>query len=208
MNRQNVFLEMQHALRGNFPANVPLAEGIDLDALSEGDDKPMFITLPIAMETTSRNGVKYQRKDVEQIVKAINARKVVGNLGHLTEAERSHKFDIPPLIWVGAMIDEQGIAWGKAYILPTAIAVRDYVRASKASNAEIGTSIYGTADINDKGEIIGDSLVLEQIDMVNPSRVGVIQAVGIPHVTQETKQSESVNESKQETPMDPKTEAK
>jgi hypothetical protein len=125
-------------------------------------------------------------------------------LGHLREEERSFRFDVPPLIWVGAIVDEQGTAWGKAYILPTASNVRDYVRASKASNAQIGTSIYGTAEIDQSGAIVGETLQLEQIDMVNPSRVGVPQATGVPIITQETVK-DNPSPIAEETPMDPNT---
>ena len=190
MTRQPVFLEMHHILKGDYPLTVPLADGIDLPALTEGDDAPMFLTLPIATETISRNGVKYARKDVMRIVSAINNRDIIGQKGHLTEAERSHRFDTPSLFWVGAMLDEKGVAWGKAYIPRTASDVREYVRVAKAMNAKVGTSIYGMADINETGEIVGDSLSLEQIDMVNPARVGVIQAVGIPIITQESDQQQ------------------
>lgn len=186
MIRQAIVLEMQHALKGEYPQSVPLAEGIDLSTLTEGDDAPMFLTLPIATETTSRNGVKYQSKDVKRIVSAINNREIIGQKGHLTEAERSHRFDTPALFWVGATLDESGVAWGKAYIPRTAQDVREYVRVAKAMNAKIGTSIYGTAEINDLYEIVGDSLMLEQIDLVNPSRVGVPQATGVPIITQES----------------------
>lgn len=190
MTRQAVVLEMHHTLKGEYPHTVPLADGIDLSALTEGDDNPMFLTLPIATETTSRNGVKYQQKDVERIVSAIHAREIIGQKGHLTEAERSHRFDTPSLFWVGATVDEHGVAWGKAYIPKTAGDVREYVRVAKAMNAKIGTSIYGTAEINDLHEIVGDSLMLEQIDLVNPSRVGVPQATGIPIITQESIQTD------------------
>lgn len=197
MTRQAVILEMHHTLKGEYPHTVPLAEGIDLSALTEGDDNPMFLTLPIATETTSRNGVKYQRKDVERIVSAIHAREIIGQKGHLTEAERSHRFDTPSLFWVGATLDENGMAWGKAYIPRTASDVREYVRVAKAMNSKIGTSIYGTAEITEIGEIVGDSLMLEQIDLVNPSRVGVTQATGIPVITQESIQTQLSHEQKE-----------
>ncbi len=206
--KRNVILEMQHVLKGEYPQNVPLAEGVDLATLTEGDDNPMFLTLPIAAETTSRNGVKYQRKDVERIVSAINNRGIIGQKGHLTEAERSYRFDMPSLFWVGATLDKSGVAWGKAYIPRTAPDVREYVRVAKAMNAKVGTSIYGCADVNEAGEIVGDSLTLEQIDLVNPSRVGVIQATGVPIITQETVQSDTVIESTEEKSMDPKTQPK
>jgi len=204
MIRQAIVLEMQHALKGEYPQSVPLAEGIDLSTLTEGDDAPMFLTLPIATETTSRNGVKYQSKDVKRIVSAINNREIIGQKGHLTEAERSHRFDTPALFWVGATLDESGVAWGKAYIPRTAQDVREYVRVAKAMNAKIGTSIYGTAEINDLHEIVGDSLMLEQIDLVNPSRVGVPQATGVPIITQESIQTD-ISESTEEKSMDAKT---
>ena len=68
MTRQAVVLEMHHTLKEGYPQTVPLAEGVDLATLTDGDGKSMFLTVPIATETTSRNGVRYQRKDVERVI--------------------------------------------------------------------------------------------------------------------------------------------
>jgi len=205
---QGVLSEAQHALKGDYP-DVPLAEGVVLAELTEGDDNPMFISLPIAFVATSRNQVNYAEKDVIRIVNAVNTRNVVGNLGHLPEWERPYTFDIPPLRWVGATyVADTRTAWGKAYVLPTARDVRDYIRASKGANAEIGTSIYGTAEIDGDGNIVGETLELENIDLAHPKRVGMPMAARIPLITQETVQPDTVSESTEEKSMDPKTQTK
>lgn len=202
---KGVLSEAQHALRGDYP-DVPLAEGVNLAELTEGDDNPMFITLPIAFVATSRNQVNYAEKDVIRIVNAVNTRNVVGNLGHLPEWERPYTFDIPPLRWVGATYNaDTRTAWGKAYVLPTARDVRDYIRASKAANAEIGTSIYGYADVDIDGNIVGETLVLENIDLAHPMRLGMPMAGRIPHITQETIVKDNPSPIAEETPMDPNT---
>jgi len=201
---KGVLSEAQHALRGDYP-DVPLAEGVNLAELTEGDDNPMFITLPIAFVATSRNQVNYAEKDVIRIVNAVNTRNVVGNLGHLPEWERPYTFDIPPLRWVGATYNaDTRTAWGKAYVLPTARDVRDYIRASKGANAEIGTSIYGYADVDIDGNIVGETLVLENIDLAHPMRLGMPMAGRIPHITQET-MKDNPSPVVEETPMDPNT---
>lgn len=199
---KGILSEAQHALKGDYP-DVPLAEGVELAELTEGDDNPMFITLPIAFVATSRNQVNYAEKDVLRIVSAVNTRNVVGNLGHLPEWERPYTFDIPPLRWVGAIYNaDTRTAWGKAYVLPTAREVRDYIRASKGANAEIGTSIYGYADVDVDGNIVGETLVLENIDLAHPARLGMPMAARIPHITQETvKENVQESDSSQETDM-------
>lgn len=199
---KGVLSEAQHPMKGDYP-DVPLAEGVILAELTEGDDAPMFITLPIAFVATSRNQVNYAEKDVIRIVEAVNTRNVVGNLGHLPEWERPFTFAIPPLRWVGAIYNaDTRTAWGKAYVLPTAGDVRDYIRASKGANAHIGTSIYGTAEIDNEGNIVGESLELENIDLAHPARLGMPMAARIPFITQETL-NETSSPIVEETHMDP-----
>lgn len=175
-------------LQGAMP-DVPLANGVDYSALVEGDTNPVFLTLPLMKAgTVSRNGRRYDAAAVSTLVEQINANRPGGIKGHLPSEERSTRFDLPSLMWVGARLDADGMAWGKAYIPQYAGDVREYVLKSKARRAAVATSIYGTAQMD------GDSvrgLQIESIDLVDPTRAGVPDAVAEPVVTTESIQEGS-----------------
>lgn len=175
-----IILESTTTFAGKFP-DIPVSETI----LRELGDNPMFVTLPIGrVNSLSRNGRKYDREAVQAIVEAINNEKSIGQKGHLRDDERAYRFDIPPLMWVAATLEANGIAWAKAFVMEHAEDVREYIRVAKASNARIGTSIYGTATIEDDGTV--RDLQIESIDLAHPGRLGVEMAGAVPVVTQET----------------------
>lgn len=183
--KETLVIESSFAFEGNYP-DVPLAEGVNLATFSEMDDNPMFMTLPIAhVGIKSRNGRKYNLESVQAIGDAITKRRVSGRLGHLRDEERPYTFDVPPLIWVGATL-ENNTLWGKAYVLPSAVGLREYIRASKIANARIGTSIYGTADVDEKGNV--SDLQIESVDMAHPDRLGNPKAAAVPVISRETQE--------------------
>lgn len=198
-----VLLETQYQIVGSYP-DVPLAAGVEYATLVAGDDDPVFVTLPVgAVDTESRNGRRYDRAAVEAIVHAINTERSIGQKGHLRDDERAYRFDVPPLVWVGAKLEGDGRAWAKAYVLKTAPDVREYVRVAKASNAKVGTSIYGTADIDTDGNV--SNLQIESIDLAHPGRLGVPMAGAVPQITQETETPEIQAETEETVPTEQMT---
>jgi hypothetical protein len=172
---------------------VPIAANVDYQALVADDPDPVFITLPIGqVGVESRNGRTYGLKEVQVIVNTIVNEKSIGQKGHLRDEERGYRFDIPPLVWVGATLEANGTAWGKAYVLKSAPDVREYVKVAKATKAKIGTSIYGTAEIEEGGKV--SNLEIESIDIAHPGRLGVPQAAAVPQITQETSQQNHAQE--------------
>lgn len=177
------FILQEISAFGDYAPSVPFADGIDKEALIDGDNDPMFVTLPIGrVNARSHNGRIYNQKAVEAIVKAINEQRNGGNKGHLRSEDRSTRFDLPVLQWVGAILDDNGKAYGKAYIPRYASSVREYIKNVKAVRGRIATSIYGSADMN--GDVV-ENLEIESIDLVDPTRAGVPDAVAIPILTSE-----------------------
>jgi hypothetical protein len=175
-----IIMETRSTFASGFP-DIPIAETV----ISELGDNPMFVTLPIGrVDTTSRNGRRYTRESVQALVDAVNSEKSIGQKGHLRDDERAYRFDIPPLMWLGATLEADGTAWGKAYVMESAPDVREYIRVAKINNAKVGTSIYGTATIEDDGTV--RDLQIESIDLAHPGRLGVEMAGAVPTVTQET----------------------
>jgi hypothetical protein len=179
-----VLIEMRSKFRGNYP-EMPISE----TAIKQfEDDNPVFLTLPIGkVGTTSRNGRYYDREAMQMIVDTINQETVIGQLGHLKEEERPYRFDVPPVIWMSATMETDGTVWAKGYVMKHAAPVREYVKISKAQQARVATSIYGMAEVDEKGKV--RNLQIESIDFAHPSRVGVLLAASVPAITAETEQA-------------------
>lgn len=169
---------------GGYCPSVPVSEAVSFDDLTAGDDDPMFVTLPAGqVDAESRNGRRYNRDAVEAIVEAINSGGVGGIKGHLRDEERAYRYDVPSVYWIGATLESNGTAYMKGYIPRTAPELREHVRLTKATRGRLGTSIYGTAMIDDDGNV--SNLNLESIDLAHPARVGVPVAAATPHITGE-----------------------
>lgn len=184
-------IEFVHEFRGNYPV---ISTEVDIAGLTEGDEHPFFVTLPIGkVGTKSRNNRTYSREAVEAIVAQINQKRPGGNLGHLRDEDRPYKFDLPVLMWVGATLDDDGTAWGKAYVPPYADNVRKYLKGQMKLNARVATSIFGMADIATDGTVNGD-LQIESIDLADPERAAVPEAVSVPMITNEMRAEEMPTE--------------
>jgi hypothetical protein len=195
----SVQLENVAELRGSFP-DVPFAAGVNYEELVAADlaesRQPMFVTLPLAQfGQVSRNRRRYSEAEVRRMYNRIMQGAVTGQLGHLTEDERSHAFPIPAVKWVGAIIVDKQL-WGKAYILSNREDVREYFRVQKATSGRVGTSLYAMGYEEYLPEIdVWDvtDIELEQIDIVHPDRVGVLFAATIPPILTTETLREAVN---------------
>jgi len=169
--------------RGNFP-DVPVAEGVDLEALRQRDPDAMFVTLPIAeIGAISANGLLYDEPLVDSIAEQINKNRPGGIFGHLKEDERNTSFPLPAGLWVGALRVGQTL-WAKSYIPPGA--AKEYVANLKVVGGQIATSIYGKGKSEKVREGVRRLLnfKLESLDFAPPSRAALGYGA-IPHVTAE-----------------------
>ena len=159
--------------RGDFP-NVPTADGVDLEALSELDPEPLFVTLPVVPKvgSVSTNGLLYDDRLLGDIEEQINPKRPGANFGHLTDAERDTAFPKPDALWVGALRVGETL-WGKAYVRPGA--ARDYIKTLRAVNGSISTSIFGRGKYEKvaKGVRRLTRFDLETLDFAPPSRAAL-----------------------------------
>ncbi len=126
--------------RGDFP-EVPVAAGVDLEALKADDANPFFVTLPVArVGETSANGLLYDEDLVKTIVESVNTEHPTGIMGHLTPEQMDTAYPVPDVFWVGAT-RQNGTAWAKGYVPPGA--ARDTLRRLKAVGGKAATSIFG-----------------------------------------------------------------
>jgi hypothetical protein len=124
--------------QGTYP-EIPTDPKIDIAALTEGDDDPFFVTLPVAqIGRVSENGLVYD----EKLVNAIEAQMVGkgGNMGHIKPEDRSSAFPVEDVDWV-ASLRVGDTTWGKAYVPPGK--ARTFIRRLKARGGQLATSIYG-----------------------------------------------------------------
>lgn len=172
--------------RGSYP-NIPLPTGFDREQLSAD---AFFVTLPIGkVGARSRNDRTYTESAVRALVDQVNTTLPRGWWGHPEHDERTRT--APALQWVGATLEANGIAWGKCIAL-TADA-REFFRAAKAANREVGSSIYGEATMQGD-QVVG--LSLSYIDLIaEPNWVGV-PATGEqpPHITSETSEGKPMSD--------------
>jgi hypothetical protein len=179
--RLKVTLTCISEMRGAYP-DIALPDDIDRAALGEalGADA-FFVTLPIGQAgAKSRNGRRYSREAVEQMVAQINQKRLEGMWGHLAEDEAQTRYDPPAIRWLAAALDGDGVAWGKG--LPLTAATREYYRLAKATNARVGTSLVAWAQMD--GDVV-KGLELVTVDLADPARVGVPVTAAKAHISKE-----------------------
>lgn len=195
--KQLIEVLLLHKFEGAYP-DVPISSDIDYEGLVQPDieasEKPFFITLLLGYHNqVSRNLRRYVNDTAPKAIRdAIQTRRITGQLGHTAEDHQAWEFKIPCLHWVGALIDDSGQVWGKAYVPRTAMELREYYRIQARTNATVGTSLSGMGyqEWNDELEM-WDILELEvhRIDAVSPEGVGILKAGSMPpKITTETKQ--------------------
>jgi hypothetical protein len=181
----------------DFPAEIPFSDGVDITALTEGDDKPFYATLKIGMaDVVSGNLMYYGEEEVGEILRQTVTKRPTGGRGHLREDELSSALPANPLHWVGAVRDGD-FAWGKGYIAPGE--TREWLRRLGATKAEVATSIFGYADdvtwdeehdafrmmLHAPDETGHTGFVLEYIDLASPERAGVPSLAMVPQIARE-----------------------
>lgn len=200
-SKERIVVEMLHTIPNTLVPDIPIANGIDIEALVKPDTdagrEPFYVTFVLGeADQVSHNNRRYVGNvAIEAIYKAINQLKIGGNQGHTPEAERGTYFAVPVLHWVGAMIKD-GVAWGKAYIPGDSERMREmrgYYMRQKATGGRVGTSLEGLGlQVYNADDEIWDILELDvlRIDAVEALGVGVdIAGSQVPHITTELKES-------------------
>lgn len=132
----------------DFVIQVPLAKGVDIKALTDGDPDPMFVVVEALNETVSKNNREYDKATIKSIAEQINQIKPDAYVGHLKDDERAYKNPQSKTIWVGAKVmkvDGKDRLFVKGYVLPYATDLKQYLKAAKAIGKQVAVSIYGMA---------------------------------------------------------------
>lgn len=130
--------------KGKVP-DVPTRPGINVEDLTEGDEKPFFLTMEISRKgKKSRSGLLHDEALGETIAQQINEMATTGIMGHLKDEERSTAFPTPDIYWLGASRVD-GRTYAKGYIPKTKPDVREHFRIQMKVGGKAATSIYGAA---------------------------------------------------------------
>lgn len=157
--------------RGEFP-DVPIDPRVDLAALTQGDDDPFFVTLPVTeLGRKSDNGLLHDDALVNEVEQNIVGRG--GIMGHLSADQRGTAFPIENVDWVGKLRVGNTV-YGKAYVPPSE--TREYIRRLKARGGQLATSIYGphkrVTPLRDGGHRV-EGFHLEQVDLAPADRAAL-----------------------------------
>lgn len=153
--------------------------------VDDDDPQPVFMTLPIGKAgSTSKNGRLYDRDFYAELVRQVNESPdpITGIVGHPNPDAVSWEVNIPSLEWVGATLDEQGVAWGKAYIYPEEDKLRKTIIRAKKRNGKVATSIWGDAVMDGQRATRPH---IKRIDYADPDKAGVEATIATPVLTQE-----------------------
>ncbi len=175
-------------LSGSYP-DIPLNDGISMDEIKQIEDDPVFLSLPLMKPgMVAKEGFVYTQGFVQKVMSDMQSQGNIANMGHVARNDRDHLFPMPKALWVGAMQDNDGMVWGKAWLRDSEF--KTLVKQMKAANAEIATSVYGTYDpsqakFNMDGtyEINPSTFKLESVDFAPPARAALQFERGVPVLT-------------------------
>jgi len=172
---------------GSFP-EVPIFRDIDLRELTGGEDKPIFVTLPIGKANAkSGNQRFYDEAFITELEKQVRDNKPIGLMGHLSEDQRAFAFPAEAVHWIGTMRVKEYLI-GKGYV-PSGDS-RNRLQRYRATQKKIATSIDARGDgvwSEQLGayKMIASTLVLNQIDIAPADRAGISDLSAVPLLTQE-----------------------
>lgn len=201
--KETISTTMLSEFRGAFP-NVSVAAGVDYDALVQGDDDPMFLTVPVArVGDVSENGLVHDRGFAVSLVEQVNRDRPEGLMGHLRDDERSTAYPVSAIHWIGATLVDS-VVWAKGYIPRTRADVREEYRIAKAKGGKVATSVYGQAVrefVAESPKWYARDFDLEHIDLA-PYKRAAWKGSGEFYLTRETTHTQK----QEEIPMTTKTE--
>lgn len=188
---QDVVIRETHAFRGDFPEVESYAD-VDSAQLYEKDADPFHVVLPIVkIGAVSKNGLVYDEALVTEIENQLPG--TVGIRGHIPKGEEDTAFPLPSVYWIGHR-RVNGTVWAKGYVPPGDN--REMVRALKASNGKLSTSVYGSGkrtpvDTN-RGTWRAEGFTLESLDLA-PHKRASLSLGGAFAITRETEQREDAH---------------
>jgi hypothetical protein len=156
-------------------ADVPVAPGVDLARLKEGDADPLEVVVSVPAGKSAR-GWDYRPEALEDIVRQVASETAAGYLGHQEAGKVATEFPVPVTHWVGAKWDPAAkVAYFRGVVDAAATDLKRWIRAGRINS----TSIFGIPRLvkGPAGEtqVVGYRLL--SIDWTPRGRAGMPTAV-------------------------------
>ncbi|NFS21401.1 hypothetical protein FDE82_04600 [Clostridium botulinum] len=131
------------------PSDIPLANGVDIEAMKSMDDDPLEVVVEIPA-TKSKRGWNYTSNSLKDIVNYTNSNTLNGFLGHQKAENVSTEFVPPATHWIGAEM-KGNKAYFRGLIDADAKNLKRWIRTKRIQEV----SIYGFPKLkrNAKGEM-------------------------------------------------------
>lgn len=133
------------ALGGMKPADIPLAPGVDLEAIKAGDDDPLEVVVSVPT-SKSKRGWFYTGESLQDIVNFVNQHTLSGFLGHQKPDNVDTEFPTPVTHWVGAKW-ENGKAYFRGVVDKAAADLKRWIRSKRVTQV----SIFGMPTLKNVG---------------------------------------------------------
>jgi hypothetical protein len=173
----------------NWP-EVPFAPGVNVAALTAGDENPLFVTRPLAiLNAVSNNSLKYDQPLFDSIYHQVVSKKPAARRGHVPDGHEGWEFPPDVGLWVGAL-PWRGTLLGKCYILPDT-GFDTMVRKREAAGTGLSNSVWGKGRYSANADgTLSCVLNLETIDFAPEERASLQPLGGKFEITSEMGVSE------------------
>lgn len=143
---KNKFILLPASISGEMKAqDIPLAPGVDLEAIKSGDDDPLEVVVEVPAGKSTR-GWDYKPESLQAIVEHVNRYTLSGFLGHQKADDVANTFEAPVTHWVGARM-EGTRAYFRGVVDAAAKDLKRWIRAGRIKQVSIfGMPKLKTAD--------------------------------------------------------------
>ncbi|NSW90222.1 MAG: transcriptional regulator [Firmicutes bacterium] len=138
------------------PEDIPLAPGVDVNALKAGDTEPMEVVVEVPTGKSKR-GWNYQPAALQKIVGEVMSQGLPGFLGHQKAEDVDHQFPDPVTHWVGA-IWKDGKAYFRGVIDKSAADLKRWIKGKVVKTV----SIFGIPKLQ---QIAGETNVVDYMPL-------------------------------------------
>ncbi|GAC41266.1 hypothetical protein [Paenibacillus popilliae] len=133
---KNKLILLPASLTGEMqPQDIPLAPGVDLDAIKSGDEDPLEVVVEVPAGKSTR-GWNYKPESLQAIVEHVNRDTLSGFLGHQKAEEVANTFEAPVTHWVGARM-EGTKAYFRGVVDAAAKDLKRWIRAGRIKQVSI-----------------------------------------------------------------------
>lgn len=133
---------------GMKPEDIPLAPGVDVEAIKAGDDDPLEVVVSVPA-SKSKRGWYYTGESLQDIVNFVNDETLSGFLGHQKAEDVDTQFPTPVTHWVGALWKD-GKAYFRGVVDKAAPDLKRWIRSKRVTQV----SIFGIPTLkNVNGEV-------------------------------------------------------